>query len=110
MTAEGDNRVLMQKVAKELLPMLDWPAVASRLKAAEAPLPAAAAAPGGAPPAPAALRALLAVREARCLRQLKQTMAAAGALCCIVQSVVLCCRYLHRLERQLACSIGYMRT
>jgi acyl-CoA oxidase len=36
MTAEGDNRVLMQKVAKELLGMLSWPAIAARLAAAEA--------------------------------------------------------------------------
>jgi acyl-CoA oxidase len=35
-TAEGDNRVLMQKVAKELLGMAQWPAFAARLSAAEA--------------------------------------------------------------------------
>ncbi|GMH40366.1 hypothetical protein BSKO_08270 [Bryopsis sp. KO-2023] len=31
MTAEGDNRVLMQKVAKELLTMMSWPDVTRRL-------------------------------------------------------------------------------
>ncbi|KAI8462801.1 MAG: hypothetical protein J3K34DRAFT_498174 [Monoraphidium minutum] len=35
MTAEGDNRVLMQKVAKELLNMIPTPAVAARLASAE---------------------------------------------------------------------------
>lgn len=36
MTAEGDNRVLMQKVSKELLSMTSLPAVAARLASAEA--------------------------------------------------------------------------
>jgi acyl-CoA oxidase len=47
MTAEGDNRVLMQKVAKELLGMMSWPAFAARLAAAEAAAPALLASGGG---------------------------------------------------------------
>ncbi|KIY94458.1 hypothetical protein MNEG_13505 [Monoraphidium neglectum] len=62
MTAEGDNRVLMQKVSKELLSMMQVPSVAARLASAEtaasqlaarfaaasgAPLPGAAAGAGG---------------------------------------------------------------
>eukprot|EP00879_Flechtneria_rotunda_P002191 GHRR01002377.1.p1 GENE.GHRR01002377.1~~GHRR01002377.1.p1 ORF type:complete len:601 (+),score=233.83 GHRR01002377.1:928-2730(+) len=43
MTAEGDNRVLMQKVAKELLGMLLWPATQARLAAAETATAALAA-------------------------------------------------------------------
>jgi acyl-CoA oxidase len=39
MTAEGDNRVLMQKVAKEYLATLSQPAVRARLQAARAPPP-----------------------------------------------------------------------
>ncbi|GBF98145.1 acyl-coenzyme A oxidase peroxisomal [Raphidocelis subcapitata] len=35
MTAEGDNRVLMQKVSKELLSMMTQPALAARLASAE---------------------------------------------------------------------------
>jgi acyl-CoA oxidase len=46
MTAEGDNRVLMQKVAKELMGMASWPAFAARLAAAEAAAPALAASGG----------------------------------------------------------------
>ena len=37
MTAEGDNRVLMQKVAKEYLSTLDQPAVRERLRAGASP-------------------------------------------------------------------------
>ncbi|MEW5298053.1 MAG: hypothetical protein WDW36_001215 [Sanguina aurantia] len=37
MTAEGDNRVLMQKVAKELLSMLNWPEFVGRACTADAP-------------------------------------------------------------------------
>jgi alkylation response protein AidB-like acyl-CoA dehydrogenase len=45
-TAEGDNRVLMQKVAKELMGMVSWPAFAARLAAAEACAPGLAIASG----------------------------------------------------------------
>ncbi len=37
MTAEGDNRVLMQKVAKEYLSTLDQPQVRDRLRAGASP-------------------------------------------------------------------------
>lgn len=37
MTAEGDNRVLMQKVAKEYLSTLDQPVVRDRLRAGASP-------------------------------------------------------------------------
>ncbi|KAF6250062.1 hypothetical protein COO60DRAFT_1706247 [Scenedesmus sp. NREL 46B-D3] len=106
MTAEGDNRVLMQKVAKELLGMLSWPAIAARLAAAEvaaaplaagnlAALHAAAAAAGGSSGAAAGaggsagtmaagldlevLRRMMQVREMRLLRQLAMVMRQASA-------------------------------
>mmetsp|Transcript_3167 Transcript_3167/g.6936 ORF Transcript_3167/g.6936 Transcript_3167/m.6936 type:complete len:665 (+) Transcript_3167:191-2185(+) len=82
MTAEGDNRVLMQKVAKELLGMMSWPAVAGRLAQADS---------AALPPAPSSsssdvealqqalstlpvLHKLLLVREARQLRALAGVM------------------------------------
>lgn len=75
MTAEGDNRVLMQKVAKELLPMLAWPAVQARHAAADA-----LTAPVQIYDAPSlqSLRLLLGAREARCLKQLAGVMKQAG--------------------------------
>jgi len=56
MTAEGDNRVLMQKVSKELLSMLSWPTITARLAAAEnfaAPLAAGHLTGESAAPGPA---------------------------------------------------------
>jgi acyl-CoA oxidase len=93
MTAEGDNRVLMQKVAKELLGMLSWPAIAARLAAAEtaaAPLAAGnlaalhTAAPGSSSSSSAGLdlevlRKMMQVREMRLLRQLATVMRQASA-------------------------------
>lgn len=104
MTAEGDNRVLMQKVAKELLGMLSWPGIAARLAAAEVALGAlasgnlaavhnlgaAAGGGSGAGDATAAaggsgqldrevLRKMMQVREMLLLRQLNQTMRQASA-------------------------------
>jgi len=73
MTAEGDNRVLMQKVAKELLDRL----AAGKLPGIRATAALPAALPAEASLAQAAtLRALLAVREARCLAALAAAMAA----------------------------------
>ncbi|KAG2446914.1 hypothetical protein HYH02_008070 [Chlamydomonas schloesseri] len=91
MTAEGDNRVLMQKVAKELLGLAaKLPSLRGRLAAAAQPAlgPAAVAALAAGPTGKAALAALsdlpslqrlLAVREGRLLRRLGAAMAAANA-------------------------------
>uniref|UniRef100_A0A383WDA5 Acyl-coenzyme A oxidase n=1 Tax=Tetradesmus obliquus TaxID=3088 RepID=A0A383WDA5_TETOB len=98
MTAEGDNRVLMQKVAKELLGMLTWPGIAARLAAAElataplaagnlAALHAAAAAAGSSSSSSSSgagldlevLRKMMQVREMRLLRQLASVMRQASA-------------------------------
>ncbi len=81
MTAEGDNRVLMQKVAKELLGMTSWPAVASRLSQGAALTPLAPASTGGLSQQLAdtsVLQGLLLAREARLLRSLQQAMRACG--------------------------------
>ncbi|KAJ9533582.1 hypothetical protein QJQ45_026642 [Haematococcus lacustris] len=71
MTAEGDNRVLMQKVAKELLSMLSWPAYAARMSLATATGPTSAAELGST----SSLQRLLVIREARQLTALQQAMA-----------------------------------
>jgi len=77
MTAEGDNRVLMQKVAKELLSCTSQPAVRARMQAGQrAPQPLASAA--------SSLRnsdfllQLLVAREGRCLSLLTAALAASG--------------------------------
>uniref|UniRef100_A0A7S3QUT3 Acyl-coenzyme A oxidase n=1 Tax=Dunaliella tertiolecta TaxID=3047 RepID=A0A7S3QUT3_DUNTE len=75
MTAEGDNRVLMQKVAKELLGMAAWPEVASRLSAqASAQLPGMHDGGQQAVSTLQGLRALLGLREARMLQSLAEAM------------------------------------
>lgn len=86
MTAEGDNRVLMQKVAKELLSMMSQPALAARLASA----PDSVAQPGASSSSSSSsgtpqslfcintLQQLFQVREARMLRQLAAAMKAAG--------------------------------
>lgn len=95
MTAEGDNRVLMQKVAKELLSMMGNADIAARLREADAPALAPAAAgvlsrplggdggQGGAALLEAlnleGLMRLLERREARNLRALAAAMKAAAA-------------------------------
>jgi len=77
MTAEGDNRVLMQKVAKELLGMISWPKVQERL-AQGTPL----ALLSSSMPLQQqlselpVLHKLLLAREARLLRSLQQAMQA----------------------------------
>jgi len=73
MTAEGDNRVLMQKVAKELMDRLN----AGRLPAvaAEARAPPALAPPAAGVSHPAFLHKLLLRREARTLAALQAAMA-----------------------------------
>lgn len=76
MTAEGDNRVLMVKVAKELLSMLTWPTVAARLAAADKAAASLASASTLDMPT---LAALLLVREARLLRSLAAVMKGASA-------------------------------
>lgn len=78
-TAEGDNRVLMQKVAKELLTMQSWPDVASRLAAAAAEGPGLSAAlPASGRVGLPELRRLLVVREGRLLRALAAATRLAG--------------------------------
>jgi len=81
MTAEGDNRVLMQKVAKELLGMASWPKYRERWGSAQAaPVPPLAVITSGTGlDALQALRALLAVREARAFEALGKAMAGAKA-------------------------------
>ncbi|GFR45198.1 hypothetical protein Agub_g6590 [Astrephomene gubernaculifera] len=91
MTAEGDNRVLMQKVAKELLGLSGrLPGLRERVAGAALPalppntLAAVAAGPTGSAALSllgdlALLRRLLAVREGRLIRQLGAAMAAAAA-------------------------------
>lgn len=74
MTAEGDNRVLMQKVAKELLSMLRWPTVTARLAAAESGQTQIS---HSSTLCLETLRRMLQVREARLLRCLAQKMKAA---------------------------------
>lgn len=97
MTAEGDNRVLMQKVAKELLDRFN----SGRLPAvkAEAAAPPALQASAGELARLPALIALLRRREARLLAALAVEMSTklgAGealfeaSLCCRV--LLLCCR------------------
>lgn len=73
------HRVLMQKVAKELLSMLSWPTYAARTAAGEAAGPQLLAAFSGASVGPEAFdleaaRKLLLVREARLLKGLALTM------------------------------------
>jgi len=70
MTAEGDNRVLMQKVAKELLSMTKLPAVAARLQQAQQAV-------GPDISSVCALRQLLLIREGRLMVALGQAMAGA---------------------------------
>ncbi|EFJ45833.1 hypothetical protein VOLCADRAFT_93964 [Volvox carteri f. nagariensis] len=91
MTAEGDNRVLMQKVAKELLGLAgSLPSLRERVAGAATPalspqlVAALAAGPTGANALAvlgdlAVLQRLLAVREGRLVRQLAAAMAAANA-------------------------------
>lgn len=85
MTAEGDNRVLMQKVAKELLGMMGWPLLKERLARADA-----AAIPLSLPAAAGkvldqqlaeltVLHHLLLVRESRMLRALQEAMRSCGS-------------------------------
>ncbi|MEW5311993.1 MAG: hypothetical protein WDW38_003658 [Sanguina aurantia] len=73
MTAEGDNRVLMQKVAKELLSMLNWPEFVGRACTADAPLP-----PGTPPLSLAGVHRYVLQRERRLLQQLEAAMKSAG--------------------------------
>ncbi|GIL42328.1 hypothetical protein Vafri_343 [Volvox africanus] len=91
MTAEGDNRVLMQKVAKELLGLAgSLPSLRERLAASTQPalspqvMASLAAGPTGTNALAAlsdlaVLQRLLAVREGRLVRQLGAAMAAANA-------------------------------
>ncbi|CAG9460846.1 unnamed protein product [Pedinophyceae sp. YPF-701] len=75
MTAEGDNRVLMQKVAKELLSVAQsWPEVSQRVRAAGTAPTVTARTLGSL----AALGDLFAWREGRLLGRLAARMAAAG--------------------------------
>eukprot|EP00803_Ostreobium_quekettii_P004024 evm.model.scf_590.4 EVM.evm.TU.scf_590.4 scf_590:26976-29367(+) len=82
MTAEGDNRVLMQKVAKELLGMTSWPGVQMRLAQAADGMPTV----GDSLRNPAKwdrslLLRLFAVREGKLLAELqaKMSLAKGGA-------------------------------
>jgi len=77
MTAEGDNRVLMQKVAKEVLGLMERPGhVRDRVaQGCAAAGPSVGAASWGLPE----LRCLLLAREGRLLRELGGAMAGAGA-------------------------------
>ncbi|KAG1666186.1 hypothetical protein FOA52_012033 [Chlamydomonas sp. UWO 241] len=74
MTAEGDNRVLMQKVAKETLGLMATPAVGARM---------AQGVTATGPPGPARawtlpqIRTLLLAREGRLFTELKKVMAGA---------------------------------
>lgn len=77
MTAEGDNRVLMQKVAKELLSCTSLPAVRARMQAGRL-APVAWGRATEALREPSYLVELLTAREGRCLSSLTSALAASG--------------------------------
>ncbi|KAL3161452.1 hypothetical protein ABBQ32_010335 [Trebouxia sp. C0010 RCD-2024] len=74
MTAEGDNRVLMQKVAKEYMSTMKAAAVQARLKAGQTPLKATPSTISS----PDVIQQCFAARDGRLLGLLAKKMAAAG--------------------------------
>ncbi|GAX82883.1 hypothetical protein CEUSTIGMA_g10309.t1 [Chlamydomonas eustigma] len=83
MTAEGDNRVLMQKVAKELLGMMSWPLLTERLARAAKTLPLSLPEAAGKSldlqlSELTVLHHLLLVRESKMLKALQEAMRACG--------------------------------
>lgn len=75
MTAEGDNRVLMQKVAKEYMTTMKSAAVQARLKAGQSPIKATATSICQ----PDLIQQCFAARDGRLLGLLAKKMAAVGA-------------------------------
>ncbi|DBA83512.1 hypothetical protein WJX79_008785 [Trebouxia sp. C0005] len=75
MTAEGDNRVLMQKVAKEYMTTMKMAAVQARLQAGQSPIKATATTICQ----PDLIQQCFAARDGRLLGLLAKKMAAVGA-------------------------------
>ncbi|KAK9806580.1 hypothetical protein WJX73_004625 [Symbiochloris irregularis] len=97
-TAEGDNRVLMQKVAKEYTASASSPAVAERLAAASRPLNLSA----GAARDLSALQAIFVAREGRRLSVLMQAMASAKGGEAVFERWML-----QQSDAVQACALGY---